>query len=224
MLRLAKGNMYDFITHTWNPIKGACPHNCAYCYMKRWGKQTPAHLDERELRTNIGGCGHGYFIFAGSSCDIFASDIPDEWIKKVFQFIRRYPFAQFLLQSKNPARMLDSLAPADTNIVLCTTLETNRVYKLFMGNTPSIKERADVFLKMRKSLPLFVTIEPIMDFDLDEFTELIRMLPVVQVNIGADSGNNHLPEPPKEKILEFISELKMFTKVVEKRNLRRLTA
>ena len=32
-LNVAKGNMYGFITHTWNPIKGHCYHQCSYCYM-----------------------------------------------------------------------------------------------------------------------------------------------------------------------------------------------
>ena len=45
------GNMYNFITHTWNTIKGECPHGCSYCYMKRWGKQPPLHFDEKELDT-----------------------------------------------------------------------------------------------------------------------------------------------------------------------------
>lgn len=27
----SKGNMYPFVSHTWNPIKGKCPHNCSYC-------------------------------------------------------------------------------------------------------------------------------------------------------------------------------------------------
>lgn len=31
--------MYDFVTHTWNTIKGECPHDCSYCYMKKWGMQ-----------------------------------------------------------------------------------------------------------------------------------------------------------------------------------------
>ena len=31
-LNVAKGNMYEFVTHTWNPIKGICPHGCKYCY------------------------------------------------------------------------------------------------------------------------------------------------------------------------------------------------
>src|SRR3990167_1900105 len=31
MLNKQKGNMYGFVTHTWNPIKGKCSHNCSYC-------------------------------------------------------------------------------------------------------------------------------------------------------------------------------------------------
>ena len=27
--------MYEFVTHTWNPIKGKCYHDCSYCYMKK---------------------------------------------------------------------------------------------------------------------------------------------------------------------------------------------
>ena len=47
MLRESKGNMYDFITHTWNPIKGKCLHNCSYCYMKRFGEQNLLTIDRK---------------------------------------------------------------------------------------------------------------------------------------------------------------------------------
>ena len=40
-LRNSKGNMYEWVTHTWNTVKGECYHNCSYCYMKRWGKLNP---------------------------------------------------------------------------------------------------------------------------------------------------------------------------------------
>ena len=53
-LNKSTGNMYEFITHTWNTIKGECPHGCSYCYMKRWGKQQPVHFDEKELKTDLG--------------------------------------------------------------------------------------------------------------------------------------------------------------------------
>lgn len=26
--------MYDWITGTWDPIGGECPHKCSYCYVK----------------------------------------------------------------------------------------------------------------------------------------------------------------------------------------------
>lgn len=35
MIKESKGNMYEFVTHTWNPIKGKCSHGCTYCYMKK---------------------------------------------------------------------------------------------------------------------------------------------------------------------------------------------
>lgn len=31
-LTKSRGNMYPFVTHTWNAIKGICFHDCPYCY------------------------------------------------------------------------------------------------------------------------------------------------------------------------------------------------
>ncbi len=61
-----------------------------------------------------------------------------------------------------------------------------------------------------------------MDFDLDKLVPLISVCRPIQVNIGADSGNNGLPEPSKEKVLKLIEELEKFTKVKQKKNLNRL--
>ncbi|OQA00448.1 MAG: hypothetical protein BWY70_00700 [Bacteroidetes bacterium ADurb.Bin408] len=71
--------MYEFITHTWNPIKGQCFHDCSYCYMKRWGRLKPVRFEPKELKTDLG---HDNFIFIGSSCDIWAQNIPEDWIFK----------------------------------------------------------------------------------------------------------------------------------------------
>lgn len=30
-LNKAKGNMYEWVTHTWNPLAGECSHGCSYC-------------------------------------------------------------------------------------------------------------------------------------------------------------------------------------------------
>ena len=90
--------MYEFVTHTWNTIKGACPHDCSYCYMKRWGKQNPDRFDEKELKTDLG---NGNFIFVGSSCDMFADDIPETWILRTLEHCFKYN-NRYLFQTKNP--------------------------------------------------------------------------------------------------------------------------
>ena len=206
--------MYDFVTHTWNTIKGECYHDCTYCYMKRWGKLNPVRFDEKELKTDLG---TGNFIFVGSSCDMWAQNIPDEWIAKTICHCDKFNENSYLFQTKNPRNIRRILVP---NSHVCVTLETNRHYPEIMRNSPTPQERVEQMKLIRH--PLFVTIEPVIDFDLPVFVELIKECELVQVNIGADSGNNNLPEPPKEKLLELIAELETFTRVNQKTNLKRL--
>ncbi|EMB37586.1 DUF5131 family protein [Treponema denticola] len=216
------GNMYEFITHTWNTIKGKCPHGCSYCYMKRWGKQPPLHFDEKELKTDLG---KNNFIFVGSSCDMFAKNIPFDWVYETLEHCKKHTENEYLLQTKNT----DNLALAmffqmlNEYFSLCTTLETNRTYRAIMNNSPSIIDRVLNFAKIPAERK-YITIEPIMDFDLPEFITMIKHCNPRQVNIGADSNpeRNRLPEPPKGKILELIAELETFTKVVKKKNLKRI--
>jgi hypothetical protein len=94
--------------------------------MKRWGKQSPVHLDYRELRVDLGG---DNFIFAGSSCDMFANDIPDDWIKAVIS--RAHSFKNnYLFQTKNTERFTSPLFGLSTERdILCTALETNRHWR-----------------------------------------------------------------------------------------------
>lgn len=216
-LNEAKGNMYDFITHTWNTVKGKCPHDCSYCYMKRWGKQREPYFDMKELKTDLG---EDNFIFVGSSCDLFAYDIPNDWIMNTLSKMCGYD-NQYLLQSKNPVKLASYINDFFTRpTIICTTIETNRMYPVIMGQCPSPLDRAESmsYIKYRK----FVTIEPIIDFDLKPMVELIKKCNPEQVNIGADSGNNGLPEPPIEKVLELIDRLKGFTIIAKKKNLDRL--
>lgn len=220
MLNESKGNMYDFVTHTWNTIKGECFHDCSYCYMKRWGKLNPVRFDNKELKTNLGS---GNFIFVGSSCDMFAENIPDEWITKTLHHCQNSD-NKYLFQTKNPDRILDYIDACviTDKSVLCTTIESNREYPEIQRKSPSVVNRALQMNEVSKIIKTYVTIEPIMDFDLDEMVKLISICNPVQVNIGADSGNNNLPEPPKEKILNLIEELKKFTIINNKSNLKRL--
>lgn len=213
-LNPTKGNMYSFITHTANAVKGRCPHDCMYCYMKRWGGLRDVRLDEKELKIPMSG---GNFIFVGSSCDMFAADIPRAWIQRTLDHCRQFK-NRYLFQSKNPRGMTGYLYGLDA--VVCTTIETNRWYSDIMRNSPTPSQRASAMARL--SHEKYVTIEPILDFDLPDLINLIEMCNPVQVNIGADSSNNHLPEPSRDKVMELIAALKEFTVISQKRNLGRL--
>ena len=208
--------MYPWVTHTWNVVKGKCPHDCSYCYMHRWGNQKPVRFDDKELLSDLG---QKNTIFIGSSCDLFANDIPHEWIAKTIARCLDFDNT-YLFQSKNPERFSDYFNHLYTDTKFCTTIETNRVYHKFRGNTPGAKDRA-YFLR-EWPFERYITIEPIMDFDLDEMIEIIKMCEPKQVNIGADSGHNNLPEPPASKIRQLISALSEFTIIDQKRNLTRI--
>lgn len=167
MLRKSKGNMYGFITHTWNPIKGKCIHNCCYCYMKRF-PQRDLRIDESEFKTDLG---IDNYIFVGSSTDIFAENVKDEWIKKTFDKCKQHK-NKYLFQSKNTMKMAHYVLLFPRNSVIGTTIETNRDYAL--SEAPNRKQRAIWLRELGKSFETMITIEPIFDFDLEEFVALIK--------------------------------------------------
>lgn len=214
------GNMYQFVTHTWNTIKGECPHNCAYCYMKRWGKQPELHFDEKELKTDLGS---GNFIFVGSSCDMWAYQIPINWIIDTAAHCRYFNKNKYLFQTKNSIRLYNLRPCLPQNVVLGTTIETNRSYPE-MGIAPDVKKRAwGMFQLNSYGFETMITVEPIMDFDLDKLVGIIKFAEPKWVNIGANTNSKvKLPGPKPDKVKELITALKEFTEVKVKSNLKRL--
>ncbi len=223
MLNISKGNMYKFVTHTWNPIKGKCWHNCNYCYMsKLLPNAKEPRLDWEEFNENLG---ERNKIFIGSSTDIFAKDIPSEWITKVMDYCYQANSKGqnniFLLQSKNPKRFLEFIEhPIIKRCIFCTTLETNRYYPEIMRNAPKIEERVEAMEEIsRLEFPALITAEPLMQFDHDEFLSLIKRCKPRWVNIGRNTARDvKLPEPKREEVKKLIADLEMFTKVHQKSN------
>ena len=219
-LNKQKGNMYKAVTHTWNPIKGKCDHNCTYCYMHRiWNNLDSVggilRLDEKEFKTKLG---EDKIIFIGSSTDMWTDYIPQHWIDRILDYIKDYPKNTYLFQTKNPKGFKGW--KFYNNDILCITLETNRpITKI--SNAPKPYDRAIEFMRIDHPRKM-VTIEPIMDFDLKPLVQMVRWINPILVNIGADSGGNNLPEPSKAKIGKLIKELSGYTKVNIKPNLKRL--
>ena len=81
-MKKTSGNMYDFVTHTWNPVRGKCPYDCVYCYVGRWKrKQEILDINLNELKTDLG---TNNVIFICSGCDLFHQDVPDDWIFHIY--------------------------------------------------------------------------------------------------------------------------------------------
>ena len=212
MLNKSKGNMYPWVTHTWNAIKGKCPHDCSYCYMKRY-PQPELHFDGKALKSNLG---DGNTIFVGSSCDMWANEITATEIGMILDYCKKFDNG-YLFQSKNPERFADWTFPAMS--IIATTIETNRDYS-FISKAPATYYRKVAMQSY--DLTKMVSIEPVMDFDLEHFPAWIKDIAPQFVSIGADSGDNHLPEPSPGKLKALIESLKEFTEVKVKDNLSRL--
>ena len=219
-------NMYSFLNemsggngYTWNPIRGACLHQCSYCYVPRImrGKQGELRLDEKDLRTDLGS---GRFIFVGSSTDMWAEDVPLKWINNVLYKCQDYPLNTYLFQSKDPRGFL--AYPNIEKLIYGTTIETNQWHRC-MGKAPVPEFRAKAMNELfHFGHRIMITIEPILDFDLEDLVELIHCTHPEWVNIGADSQGHHLPEPSAEKVKALIEELQKFTTVKLKSNLKRI--
>ena len=215
-----KGNMYEFITRMYSPVRGKCKHDCSYCYMKRF-PLNEMHLDEKDLRIDLG---TEQTVFVGYTIDLFADDVPVEWIEKVLAHLCRYPDNRYLLQSKNPERFINFVGQYPPDVFFGTTIETNRT-EYYESKAPVYSERAKWLGEMSAmGFETMVTIEPIFDFDVDELVELVKTANPKWVNIGADSKGHTLPEPSADKVRDLVGILKEKTKIELKRNLDRIVA
>lgn len=226
-------NMYEFIGATWNPLAGECLHNCSYCYVKSLKIRNKVLNDKYsgEIRVDekaLNKIPKEDNIFVCSCNDLFAKNVSEDHINKIldkcseynktFYFQTKYPRGLYETHSNENGWITVKRPNYPKNTILGVTLETNRHYPDIMNNC--------LFPLWRERYILdnidFITIEPIMDFDLKSFLHMIQRHNPKQVNIGCDSKGNKLPEPPKGKILELIKELETFTKVHLKSNLNRL--
>lgn len=229
-------NMYQgWVTHTHSHLGGECPHACSYCFVKRVrdrqgpnGRYSgPLRLIERELRVDYGS---GKKIFVDHMNDLFAEAVHQSMICDVEYHCFSYPDNEYIFQTKNPARYrwCSLLTSLPFGSLLGCTIETNRQYDA-MGVAPTTHGRACAMAELAgmaaktKMASLFITIEPIMDFDLPILADWLDWIKPAFINIGADSKGHHLPEPPKEKILDLIQVIKnMGIEIREKHNLGRI--
>lgn len=230
--------MYAEITaKNINPLRGRCLHaptlpeppekppKTHYCYVMNSKRPNmikkysgSIKLDEKILSSNV----KGGTRFLCSCNDLFAEGVPKEYIAEIIDWAERQNTVTWWLQTKNPRHEMfrDLIQCKPLNLVLGTTIETNRDYAKEHGcaNAPTPQNRFQYGLD-------YVTIEPIMDFDIDIFIKWLKLMAPKFVNIGADSRptkDRDLPEPSAAKTMELIAQLKTFTEVKIKPNLKRI--
>ena len=225
-LKESKGNMYQgWVTHTHTHLGGECPHKCVYCYVDnpRWGRPKrytgKLRLIDSEFKVNYG---TRKVIFVEHCNDLFAQEVPQEFVIKICAHCDQYPGNTYVFQTKNPARFLEfsrNLLPA--SYILGCTIETNRPISAKISLAPQPETR---MLCMEKIVGRkFITIEPVMDFDVDVLASWIDRIRPEFLNLGADSKGHSLSEPTVEKVMALTRKLQEYgIELREKHNLSRL--
>jgi len=201
---------------TWNPVVG-CEHNCSYCYARNLAlgrlRLLPQYQDFKPylVKAELLSSFRSGLIFVCDMGDLWGRWVPREWIEQVLAVVERSPDATFLMLTKNPLRYMEFVRQFPPNIILGATIESNLPYPA-ITDAPDPGSRAWALACIpwdRK----FVSIEPILEFDLNVLPQRIELVKPQFVYIGYDNWGNNLPEPTLEKTKELIKALERFTEV-----------
>lgn len=217
--------MFKSIDKTWNVFVG-CRFDCTYCnarktaltrlkHLDRYKDGFKPHLVESELKKTFK---PGEFIFVSYMGDIAHASQYE--FSQILSRIRQFPKTDFLLCSKSPGTFYRFGIDIPDNVILGTTIESNFDYGHSKAPTPEVRWKSlGVLNNPRK----FLSIEPIMDFDLFTMLKWIKARKPEIIEVGADNYHNNLPEPPWEKVEKLLTNLRAICpQVIEKAGLERL--
>ena len=223
-------NMYAN-AKTWNPFKG-CHFDCVYCVpsFQRQSKRQK-HLCQ-DCYTYSPHCHEdrldkipsARIIFVCGNADI--SFCPEEFARRIVARIvehnLRAPAKTYYLQSKRPAYFEPLLGQLPPNVILLTTLETNRDggYDL-VSKAPPPSERYHQFKNLDYARKV-VTIEPVLDFDVPVFGSWIENIRPEYVWLGFNSKPESvkLPEPGEDKVQKLANQLRAASIEIRGKTLR----
>jgi DNA repair photolyase len=212
----------------WNPVTG-CVFSCQYCWAKklvdhklgrtkkyRDVKFTPA-FHEKEMNATFGRNNTYFVVDVG---DMWSSVIPEVWINKVIEKLdKAHPSNEFWFLTKNPERyakyFLEHNYEHRTNFVLGATIEGTWDYPN-ISKAPFMEKRYKamtntIIAPYRK----FLSIEPVLKFDLKTFVGWIKEIKPEFVYIGFDNYKKLQPawEPTQKEVDKLIEAIKDITEV-----------
>lgn len=225
--------MFPFITRTHNPIGGGhviqkdgkitgC-YNCVYCWatsMKnqyKWQKYLGTYrFIEKELLVRYK---KDDFTFVCDMIDIGRVPIPI--LIQFFNWLEDQP-GKILTLTKNPRIYMELIRlgiKIPENVYLGATIESNKNYP-DISKAPSQDNRLYwmTLLSQIESVKdrLFISIEPVMAFDLKIFETSIYCIKPWAVAIGYDNYNSGLLEQDLMTVKELISRMGEYTTVYTK--------
>jgi hypothetical protein len=207
-------------TETWNPFQG-CRFDCSYCRpsFQRQAKRQKGKCSRcREFaphvhyeRIDIQSIPNSPTVFVCGNSDVaFCEPNAVEGMLDMIKDGRRsHPETTYYLQSKKPDCFISRLPNLPRQVVLVTTLETNRDEGYdAISKAPPPSERYRQFLALDYPRKV-VTVEPVMDFDLDIFSEWLIALRPEYVWLGLNSRPKEvqLPEPTEAKLRLLVVRL-----------------
>jgi DNA repair photolyase len=232
--------MYPWVSAMHTHLGGECSHKCKYCYVEnpKTGRAPrysgPIHLIEEEFRVNYGS--DDQIIFIEHMNDLWAEEVPSETIKRVLAHCCTWPNNTYVFQTKNPGRYGSFYFPDapvlnatffPPNCILGVTIETNRIIE-GISKAPVPEERYKAFMNVctnvfGSKVKKFVTIEPVLAFDVDILARWIADIKPDFLNLGADSKSHNLPEPTVKDVMALVDKLhELGVDLREKHNLNRL--
>lgn len=227
-----KTRMYTEVK-TWNPFKG-CLFDCIYCrpsFQQQAKRQKhncmncynyiPHYHPER-----LGKIPSAKTIFVCGNSDL--SFCHPDYMHRIIEAIKKHnirrPEKTYYFQSKRPEYFKPFVKELPGNAIILTTLETNRNdgYKS-ISKAPVPSQRYNQ-LKNLNYPRRVVTIEPVLDFDLDIFAEWIREVNPEYVWLGYNSRPKQviMPEPTAGTLIAFAYELKKSGIKIKSKDLREI--
>jgi len=212
-------------TETDNPYTG-CDQGCPWC----WAKPLALKFQMRGIKKYENGFmptmhwanlnkppKKAKNLFVVDMGDLFCGGSKSEWIKAVMEWCFKSNNPQnFLFLTKNPARYLEILNNTPSfsmqkRFVFGATIETNRDgvhLKYLAPNAPLPSARITAMVALRLMFPnlrIFLCLEPIMDFNVEEMCHVIEQIKPEFCYIGFDNYNqipkDHEPDMAKIRVL-----------------------
>ena len=198
---MAEKSTIEWTESTWNPITGCTKISpgCAHCYAERMAKRLKAMgqpnyangfevtMHEQALALPLS-WKKPQVIFVNSMSDLFHEKVPQEFILRIFDVMKRAHWHQFQILTKRSSRLLElnSILPWAPHIWMGVTVETAE-YKYRIQNLQ--KTGADM---------KFLSLEPLLG--------PLGHLPLEDIDwaiVGGESGPGARPMKP-----EWVTEIR----------------